>query len=192
MLIVLVDSFWFFCELKGYDWPPHKGQAFAVGPYSVFSTTAGRLAVALVPSDQISLATGVGSFGLRFGSALGFIIPALIFPSGLDGARVDKRLRIYDGITLSLSVICFVVFYFFFRKDKECGSAAENRRTEWAGRLTAKEQETVRYGIKAELFCLDVRLLVRCLGLLIQQKPVVLLLTGHRNSWIIWYAFVLE
>lgn len=148
----------------------------------MFSTTAGRLAVALVPSHQVSLATGIGGLGLRFGSALGFITPALIVPSGLDVITIGQRLRIYDGTILTVSVICFVVFFFLYQTDKERGSAAQSRRIEWAKRLTAKERETINHGIKAELFWLDIRLLVRCLCNLLKNKALLMLLIGHRNT----------
>ena len=74
------------------------------------------------------MATGIAGAGLRWGSALGFIIPPLIFkglsPSD-DLDKIAQRFKIYDSVLVIVSAVCFLLFYFLYQTDNEHGSAAE-------------------------------------------------------------------
>ena len=100
-------------------------------PYVVYSTVAGRLAVALVPPHQTSLATGGCGAGLRWGSALGFVIPHLVF-DGLsttdDLDQIGRRFHLFDCVLVFATSVCFISLWLLYQNDNESGSAAERNK----------------------------------------------------------------
>ena len=139
------------------------------------------------------MATGVVGAGLRVGAALGFLLPSFMFtglsPVDEDLAEVGRRLLFWDCSLLAVSIICFVLFFFFYKHDNEGASAASSRRFAMVGSLNLKQRRTVTRGIKVELFMLDVRLLISCLYDLLTRKDIVFLLSGHTLLLILNYAF---
>ena len=150
--------------------------------YNVFANVSGRLAAALLQQDQVSLAAGVCGLGLRVGSGLGFLLPSFLFV-GLspvsDIDEIGRRLRYWDCSLLVSSVICFLLFFVFYKTDNENGSAAERRRCSLVQVLTMEQLDIIDRGIGVELFMVDLRLLVRSLFGMLKRKPVLLLLCGN-------------
>ena len=106
------------------------GQGISQMTYVIFSTVAGRLAVALVPQNKISMATGLCGAGIRWGGAFGLIVPPLIFKglsvtSDLD--EIGNRLKFYNWALFITTLVCLLLFYFLYRSDNEHGSAAQRK-----------------------------------------------------------------
>ena len=96
--------------------------------YVIFSTVAGRLAVALVPKDKISVATGLCGAGIRWGGAFGLIVPPLIFKDLSvisDMVEIGNRFKFYNWALFITTLVCLILFYFLYRSDNEQGSAAQ-------------------------------------------------------------------
>ena len=75
-----------------------------------------------VPSNQISVGTGVCSAGLRWGTAIGLVGAPMIFTAFATENDVESIGQLFLILHLTLGValfICFVLIFLLYNEDTE-------------------------------------------------------------------------